>query len=91
MGTFGGIGPQGIGKWWTDRNVAGLVELAIAYGQQRILQVDIVEGQALCLTEPQPRAVEKQEQRPQGVAVELERALPVISMAPKRRCNSSSE
>ena len=68
---LGGIGPQRIGKLWSDRNEAGLVELGVADGQQRIGQVGILKGQALCLSQPQPRAVEKQEQRPQGVGAEL--------------------
>ena len=52
------------------------MELGIAYGQHRIAQVDIVERQALCFAEPEACAVEKQEQSPQGVRVELDRALP---------------
>ena len=76
LDAFGGIGPQGVDELGTDRNEPDLVELRVAYGQDRVGQVDIVERQALSLAEPQPRAVEEQEQRAQGVGVELDRALP---------------
>ena len=73
---LGAISPQRIGELRGDRNEAGLVELGVAYGQQRIGQADILKGLALRLSQPQPCAVEQQEQRPQGVVVELDRTLP---------------
>ena len=54
----GGIGLQRVGKLSADGNEAGLVELGVTYGQQRIRQIHIVEGQALGLAESQPCAVE---------------------------------
>ena len=45
----GGVGPQGIGELRGERYEAGLEELRVAYGQERIGQVDISDGQALCL------------------------------------------
>ena len=56
-------GPQSIGKLRTDRNKAVLVELGIAYGQHRILQIDIADRQALRFAEPQSCAIEEQKQR----------------------------
>ena len=73
---FGGIGSQRIGKLCRDGNETALVELGVAYGEDRIREVDIVERQALCFAEAQTRAIEQQEQCPQGVAVELDRTLP---------------
>ena len=74
--SLGGIGLQRVGKLPADGNQASLVELGVTYGQQRIGQVHIVEGQPLGLAESQPRAVEKLEQCPQGIGVGLDRTLP---------------
>ena len=51
------------------------MELGIAYGEHRILQIDIVDRQALRFAEPQSCAIEEQKQCAQGVGVELDRAL----------------
>ena len=74
MRALGSIDLQRISELRADGNKAGLVELGVAYGEERVGQVDIVESQAPCLAEAQPRAVEKQQQRPQGIAVQPKRA-----------------
>ncbi|MDE0084059.1 MAG: hypothetical protein OXT72_15610, partial [Gammaproteobacteria bacterium] len=75
-GTLGAIGLQCISESRADGNEAGLEELGVAYGQQCIVQVDIVEREAQCLAQTQPRAIKKQEQRAQGVGIEPVRAPP---------------
>ena len=76
MRALGGMDSQRTSELRADRNEAGLVELGVAYGEEGAGQVDIVERQALRLAEAQPRAVEKQQQRPQGIAIELKRTPP---------------
>ena len=78
------MAPQGIGKLWGDGNKAVLEELGIAYGQHRIVQVDIVERQALCFTEAKTGPVEQQEQHPQGAGIKLKRVLPTGIDSPEK-------
>ena len=78
------MGPQNIGQPGSDGNKAVLEELGVAYGQHRLVQIDILDGQALRFTEPEAGAMEQQEQRPQGVVVELNGARPTAVDGPEQ-------
>ena len=68
-----GVASQPIRQLGADGNEAALVELRIAYRQHGLRQVDIIDRERSGLAAPQGRSVEKQEQRSQGLPVQLNR------------------
>ena len=70
-----GVGLQRLGQLVADRNQAVLEELGLAYGQHRVLEIDIADGQAQRLAETKTGPIEQQQECPHGSRIKLNRAL----------------
>ena len=74
--TVRGVGPQHIGKPWSDRDQPVFLELGVPHRRHGLGEVEIRHGQAARLPAAQSGSVQKQDQCAERLGVELARVAP---------------